>query len=198
MKAQNVENISHYHSVEFQGSKIRFGNYYSVGNGISVDIKPPKCISGLEVLTSFEKTETSFITPSRSKKPLLARMRNDQILYYPTNDCVKTFLNSKSLKEHISMREHVYWLKGIDQVNQTYINDITNSDFNNLNNDSHTSYLPDNSFPMGLALPQKRLLDLIIVYCNIYIYIYICVCMCVCACVCVCIWFVYIRRNNKP
>ena len=34
-------------------------------------------------------------------------------------------------------------------------------------------YLPDNSFPMGLALPQKRLLDLIIVYWNIDIYIYI-------------------------
>ena len=70
------------------------------------------------------------------------------------------------------MREHVYWLKGIDQANQIYINDITNGDFNNFNNDSHTSYLPDNSFPIGSALPQKRLLDLIIVYWNIYIYIY--------------------------
>lgn len=138
MKAQNVEKLSDYHSVELQGSKIRFWNYYSVGNGISVDIKPLKCVSGLEVLTSFEKTESSFITPSRSKIPCLDRMRNDQILYYPTNDCVETFLNSKSLKEDISMREHVYWLKGIDQANQIYINDITNGDFNNFNND-----LPD-------------------------------------------------------
>ena len=40
LKAQNVENISHYHSVEFQGSKIRFWNYSSVGNGKSIDIKP--------------------------------------------------------------------------------------------------------------------------------------------------------------
>ena len=69
LKAQNGENISHYHSVEFQGSKIRFLNYYySVGNSIYLDIKSVKFASGLEVITLFEKIGSSFITPSSSKK----------------------------------------------------------------------------------------------------------------------------------
>ena len=54
------------------------------------------------------------------------------------------------------MGKHVYNLKGIGQVKQMYICHITNSDFNKFNNnDSITSNISDNSFPMGWALPQK-------------------------------------------
>ena len=74
----------------------------------------------------------SSIKPSSSKKLHLDRMRNDKIFYCPTNDYVKTFLNSKILQEHISMGKHVHNLKGIDQVKQIRIHHITNSDFNKL------------------------------------------------------------------
>ena len=85
-------------------------------------------------------------------------MRNDKIFYCPTNDYVKTFLNSKILQEHISMGKHVHNLKGIDQVKQIRIHHITNSDFNKFNdNDSIISNKSDNSFPMGWALPPKTL-----------------------------------------
>ena len=42
-------------------------------------------------------------------------------------------------------------------MKQMYIHHIANSDFNKFNNnDSITSNISDNSFPMGWALPQKR------------------------------------------
>ena len=107
-------------------------NYYQVESGIPVDIKPVKFISGLHVLSSFEKNDS--IKLSNSKKLHLDGMRKDKIFYCPTNDCVETFLNSKSLEKHISMGKHVYNLKGIDQVKQMYIHHTTNNDFNN--NDS--------------------------------------------------------------
>ena len=140
LETQSIENISHYHSVEFQDNTIRFWNYYQVGSGIPVDINPVKFVSGLHVLSSFEKNNSnSSIKPSSSQKLCLDRMRNDKIFYCPTNDCVKTFSNSKSL-EGISTRKHVYNLKGIDQVKQMYIHHITKSDFNKFNhNDSITS-----------------------------------------------------------
>ena len=92
-------------------------------------------------LSSFDKTNSNgSIKPSSNKKLHLDRLRNDKIFHCPTNDCVKTFLNSKSLEEHISMGKHVYNIKGIDQVKQMYIHHITNSDFNKFNNnDSVTS-----------------------------------------------------------
>ena len=115
LETQSIENISHYHSVEFQDNTIRFWNYYQVESGIPVDIKPVKFVFGLHVLSSFEKNNSnSSIKPSSSKKLRLDQMRNDKIFYYPTNDCVKTFLNSKILEEHISMGKHVYNLKGTD------------------------------------------------------------------------------------
>ena len=109
METQSIENISDYYSVDFEDNTISFWNYYQVGSDIPVDIKP---VSGLHVLSSFEKTiSNSSIKPSSSKKLHLDRMRNDKIFYCPTNDYVKTFLNSKILQEHISMGKHVHNLK---------------------------------------------------------------------------------------
>ena len=106
LETQSIENISHYHSVEFQDNTIRFWNYYQVESGIPADIKPVKFVSGLHVLSSFEKTNSnSSIKQSSSKKIRLDRIRNDNIFYCPTNDCVKTFLNSKSLEK--DMLKHV-------------------------------------------------------------------------------------------
>ena len=92
LETQSIENISHYHSVEFQDNTIRFWNYYQVGSGIPVDIKTVKFVSGLHVLSSPEKTNSnSSVKPTSSKKLRLDRMRNDKIFYSATNDCVKTF-----------------------------------------------------------------------------------------------------------
>ena len=119
LKSQSIENISDYHSVDFEDNTISFWNYYQVGSGIPVDIKPVNFVSGFHVLSSFEKTNSnSSIKSSSSKKLPLDRMRNNKIFYCPTNDCIKTFLNSKILQEHISMGKHIHNLKGTDPVTQ--------------------------------------------------------------------------------
>ena len=56
---------------------------------------------------------------------------------------------------YIYIGKDVYSLKGIDQVKQIYVNHISNSDFNNSSNNSLSSYVPNNSFPMGWVLPPK-------------------------------------------
>ena len=56
LETQSIENISDYHSVDFEDNTISFWNYYQVGSDIPVDIKT---VSGLHVLISFEKTSSN-------------------------------------------------------------------------------------------------------------------------------------------
>ena len=56
LETQSIENISDYHSVDFEDNTISFWNYYQVGSDIPVDIKT---VSGLHVLISFEETSSN-------------------------------------------------------------------------------------------------------------------------------------------
>ena len=49
LETQSIENISDYHSVDFEDNTISFWNYYQVGSDTPVDIKPVNFVSGLHV-----------------------------------------------------------------------------------------------------------------------------------------------------
>ena len=85
-------------------------------------------------------------------------MRNDNILYCPTNDCVKTFLSEAALENDMLLNNHSYSLTFLDEVKQIYVNYVTNdSELNccfkdnlSVNNESNST------FAMGWALPKKK------------------------------------------
>ena len=60
IKSQKTDNISNYHSAEFEDNKICFWNYYSVGKGIVVEKKPFEFTSGLNVVGRFEKAGSNY------------------------------------------------------------------------------------------------------------------------------------------
>ena len=116
IKSQKTDNVSNYHSAEFEDNKIRFWNYYSVGKGILVEKK------------FCENVDSNYNSmPCEHKKRRLDRMRNDNVLYCPISDCVKTFLSEEALKNHMLLNNHSYSLTGLDQVKQIYISHVTNS-----------------------------------------------------------------------
>ena len=49
-------------------------------------------------------------------------MRNDNILYCPISDCVKTFMSEAALENHMLLNNHSYSLTGLDQVKQIVTN----------------------------------------------------------------------------
>ena len=116
--SQKIVN-SNYHSAEFEGNKIRFWNYYSVGEGIIVKKKCVEFTSGLNVLSRFEEVGSNYnSTPCEHKKPRLDCMRNDNISYCPISDCVKTFLNEAALEIHMLLNSRSHSLTGLDQVSK--------------------------------------------------------------------------------
>ena len=54
-------------------------------------------------------------------------MRNENILYCPISDCVKTILNEAASENHMLLNNHSFSLTGLDQVKQIYINHVINS-----------------------------------------------------------------------
>ena len=54
-------------------------------------------------------------------------MRNDNILYCPISDCLKTFLSEAALENMLLNMLQSYSLTGLDHVKQIYINHVTNS-----------------------------------------------------------------------
>ena len=119
IKSQKTDNISNYHSAEFEDNKIRFWNCYSSGKGILVEKKCVEFTSGLNVVGRCENVGSNYSSmPCEHKKPRLDRMRNDNVLYYPISDCVKTFLSEEALKNHMLLNNHSYSLTGLDQVKQ--------------------------------------------------------------------------------
>ena len=49
-------------------------------------------------------------------------MRNDNILYCPISDWVKTFMSEAALENHMLLNNHSYSLTGLDQVKQIVTN----------------------------------------------------------------------------
>ena len=60
IKSQRIDNISNYHSAEFEDNKIRFWNYYFVGKGIIVEKKCVELTSGLNVVSRSEKVCSNY------------------------------------------------------------------------------------------------------------------------------------------
>ena len=60
INSQKIDNISNYHSTDFEDNKIRFWNYYSDGEGIVVEKKYVESTSGLNVLSRFEKVGLNY------------------------------------------------------------------------------------------------------------------------------------------
>ena len=70
IKSQKIDNISNYHSIQFENDKILFWNYYSVGKGIVVEKKCVEFASGLNVLSRFKKVGSNCnSTPCENKNP---------------------------------------------------------------------------------------------------------------------------------
>ena len=61
-----------------------------------------------------------------TEKNRFDHMRNDNILYCPISDCVKTFLSEAALENHMLLNNHNYSLTDLDQVKQVYISYVTN------------------------------------------------------------------------
>ena len=69
IKSQKIDNISNYHSAEFEDNNIRFWNYYFVGKGIVAEKKCVELTSGLNVVSRFEKVCSNYYSiPCEHKK----------------------------------------------------------------------------------------------------------------------------------
>ena len=128
-KSQIIDNISNYHSAEFEDNKNCFWNYYSVGKGIVAEKKCVEFTSGLNVVYRFEKIGSNYNSKpwEHKKNPTLDHMRKENILYCPISDCVKTFLSEAASENHMLLNNHSFNLTGLDQVKQIYINHVINS-----------------------------------------------------------------------
>ena len=85
-------------------------------------------------------------------------MKNDNILYCPTSDCVKTFLSEAPLENHMLLiNNHSHSLTDLDQVKQIYINHVTNgSELNcSFQDNLSVNIESNNTFIMGWALPKR-------------------------------------------
>ena len=81
-------------------------------------------------------------------------MRNDNILYCPISDCVKTFMSEATLENHMLLNNHSYSLTGLDQVKQI----VTNSSELNCSFQYNVSVNTEsnNTFIVGRALPKRH------------------------------------------
>ena len=107
-----IENISNYHSIQFEDKVMRLWNYYEIGEGKPIPYGETDFKSGLNILCEFKSAnQISTDQTPNAKNPRLDRSRNE-ILICTEPHCIKTFLGEKELEDHLTAGEHCNRLKG--------------------------------------------------------------------------------------
>ena len=158
VNAQSIENISNYHSAEFQDDKIKFWNFFEIGLGKEVSMKEVDFKSGLKVISDFDDATINTCYETPKKKPRLDRVRNDEVKVCSEPNCVKSFMCNVDLEQHQIKGDHTYNLTGMDNVKQLYIGHVVSNAASS--SSSSTDVLSSSNFSAyfvkGWALPKRK------------------------------------------